>query len=154
MKNYVIFIVVALLYITMSLFSCEGEGNEKKVSTYQGTKSHYTGDDCMTCHQSGGEGEGWFNVAGTVYKDTLGTNVFPNVTIKLFAAENGNGGEVGVIEVDGLGNFYTTENIDFTAGLFPAVMSDNGMKYMSTSVNTGRCNSCHGVSTKKLWIGE
>ena len=154
MKNYLIIIIIASLYASLTLLSCEGEGNERKVSAYGQTKSHYTGDDCMTCHQSGGEGEGWFTAAGTVYKDTLGTNVFPDVTIKLFAGENGSGGEVGVIEVDGLGNFYTTENINFTDGVFPAVVSDNGMKYMSTSVNTGRCNSCHGVSTKKLWIGE
>ncbi len=147
------FLLVTLLSLTVLLFpSCEKENgeNEKKISMYSDDESHNMGQDCMTCHKSGGEGEGWFNAAGTVY-DTTQSNTLANATIRLFTEANGGGQLKYTIEVDAKGNFYTTEDVNFGDGLFPSVKGPTGAKFMSTSVKTGACNSCHGATTDKLW---
>ena len=56
-----------------------------------------------------------------------------------------------MLKIDSKGNFHTTESNDYT-GLFPAITGPNGTtNYMSTVVPAGACNSCHGVSTAKLY---
>lgn len=107
----------------------------------------------MTCHFQGGDGESSFNLAGTVFSNLAGTQKQPNGFVKLYTLPNGNGDLKYTLEVDGLGNFYSTENIDFSIGLYPAIFHANGnAKYMPTAVATGACNSCHGISIGKLWI--
>ena len=106
----------------------------------------------MQCHKSGEEGEGHFKVAGTVY-DSTKNNVYPNATIKLFSAAIGGGDLIKTIEVDGNGNFYTTDKVKFKKDVYPSVTGVNGdVKYMSTPITKGNCNSCHGVTTNKLWV--
>ena len=130
--------------------SCEKEGNEKKISDYNKTDSHNTGQNCMNCHQSGGSGEGWFTVAGSVYNEAL-TSVAPNTTVKLYTGANGTGNLVATIKVDGIGNFYTTEKIDFGSGLYPAVQGATVTKYMGSSVSDGACYKCHNSTVGKIW---
>ncbi len=154
MQKQILSLIAVAIYALISFQACDKEGNETKISMYNGTKSHYAGDNCMTCHKSGGEGEGWFTIAGTVYTDTTGTNILPNATIKLFTGPDGSGEVRTTIEVDALGNFYTTQNIDFSGGLFPSVSTDSGVKYMSTSVTTGACSSCHGTNVTGKLFGE
>ena len=55
---------------------------------------------------------------------------------------------MATLEVDGRGNFYTTESINWTAGLYPVVQSDQGFRYMVTPTTTGACNSCHDGSSQ------
>lgn len=139
---------------TLLLFeSCEkeeDEGNEEMISSYNETESHNMGQDCMICHKQGGDGEGWFVVAGTVY-DSLKTSTYPNSTVKLFSGPNGTGNLVATIEVDGLGNFYSTNNIDFSSGLFTSVSGNTATEHMNSSITTGNCNSCHGESVDRIW---
>ncbi len=98
----------------------------------------------MNYHKQGGSGEGLFQVAGTV--------IFPNATVYLYTGPNGTGTLKYTLEVDGKGNFYTTEKIDFGAnGLFPAIKGKNKTYYMPTAVTSGSCNGCHGVTTRKLY---
>ncbi len=104
----------------------------------------------MNCHKQGDEGTGWFKVGGTVYNSQK-TNSYPNVTIQLFTGQDGTGALKYTIDGDELGNFYTTEYIDFTAGLYPVVQTKNGTQYMSTTTDNGQCNSCHGVTTDRIW---
>ena len=104
----------------------------------------------MGCHASGGSGEGWFSVAGTVY-DSLKTSTYPNATVRLFTGPNGTGNLELTVEVDALGNFYTTENIDFGNGLYTSVEGNSDIIHMNSIVTTGQCNSCHGVSTDRIW---
>ena len=105
----------------------------------------------MNCHKQGGSGEGWFNVAGTVYKSDLSTTN-PNNTVYLYTGPNGTGTLKATIEGDAKGNFHTTESIDFGNGLYPVVKnSNNDTQYMSTSITQGACNSCHGVTEDKIW---
>lgn len=109
------------------------------------------GQNCMNCHRSGGQGEGWFNVAGTVYNATATQNV-PNATVYLYTGPNGTGTLKYTVEVDAKGNFFTTEAIDFGTGLYPAIQGNTTTQYMSTSITTGACNSCHtGIATPRLW---
>jgi len=128
------------------LISCE-----KKISKYSSNESHYAGQDCMQCHKSGGEGEGRFKVAGTLY-DSTKISVYPNATIKLYSAAQGGGDLIKTIEVDANGNFYTTEKVKFKKDVYPSVIGANGdEKFMLTPASSGSCNSCHGVTTNNLW---
>jgi hypothetical protein len=142
-----VFILTSLLIIS----SCEKENeNETNISTYGSQKSHNMGQNCMNCHKSGGPGEGWFQAAGTVY-DSTGNATYPNATVKLYSGPNGTGNLKYTIQADGKGNFYTTESIDFSGGLYPAVSGTQGTQYMGSSISMGQCNSCHGNTTNRIW---
>lgn len=128
-----------------------GDTSGAKTSTFSSNESHNVGLNCMSCHTTGGPGEGLFTVAGTVY-DQAGA-VMPKATIKLYSEANGAGTEVASVEVDTKGNFYTTATVDFGKGLYPAVIGTSGKaKYMVSSVTSGQCNDCH-TSSMPL-IGE
>jgi len=130
----------------------ENEENETNISRYGDDDSHNMGQNCMNCHKSGGAGEGWFNAAGTVYNAAF-TNVQPNGTVKLYTGPDGTGTLKYTIEVDAKGNFYTTDAIDFSGGLYPSITGTSGdVQYMSTTTTIGACNSCHGVSTNKIFV--
>ena len=151
MKHSWVIIGLVAASVAMLGQSCESEGgDEVNISQYDGDKSHNKGQNCMNCHKSGGEGEGWFSAAGTVYNAAL-TASNPNTTVKLYTGPNGTGNLVKIIEGDGLGNFFTTEDIDFGVGLYPAIEGATTTRYMSTTAASGQCNSCHGVSTTKIW---
>jgi len=127
------------------------EKNESKVSKIGDDESHHNGENCMNCHTTGGKGEGWFNIAGSIYK-TDKKSVNPNGKIYLYTLPNGQGSLKYTIEVDALGNFYTTENINFETGLYPVHVNNTGnLKYMQSSIISGQCQSCHNVSTDKIW---
>jgi hypothetical protein len=104
----------------------------------------------MNCHKQNGSGEGVFNIAGTVY-DSLKTFPYPNSTVKLYTGPNGTGILKYTIQVDAIGNFFSTESIEFGSGLFPAVEGLHGIEYMFSVVTMGQCNSCHGVTAVKIW---
>jgi len=135
---------------TVTDYEGGSEQNESKVSTYNSLASHNTGQNCMSCHKSGGTGEGWFNVAGSVY-DSTQVNAYPNTTVKLYTGPGGTGALKYTIQVDGRGNFYTTNAIDFSAPLYPAVTGGTSTQYMGGSISTGECMSCHNNTTGKIW---
>lgn len=150
-KSGLIFMFVVFMFSV--LVSCENddddnEGNDAMSSSYNDNESHNAGQNCMSCHSSGGKGEGTFTVARTVY-NASGAAVSPNATVKLFTGPNGTGSLVKTIEVDGKGNFYTTSSIDFGTGLYVTVTGKSGsVSTMSSSITTGQCNSCHNSSEK------
>jgi hypothetical protein len=137
MKNK-ISIAFCMLLATIVIISCEKEGSNKTNISSTGSKeSHNMGRNCMDCHKSGGEGEGWFKVAGTLYDSSL-TKTHSNGFIELYTQPDGNGSLVKRVAVDGLGNFYTTENVDFGNGLYPVAISSSGKrKFMQSTTNTG-----------------
>lgn len=147
--HYLIIILITFILIT----SCEKENeNETKISQNNTDESHNFGQNCMECHVSGGSGEGWFTLAGSLYNSSQ-TNAYPNGNAKLTSGPNGSGTAVKTIEIDSKGNFYTTENIDFGSGLYVGVFGVNGeQKFMSSRIANGNCNSCHGYTTDKIWI--
>lgn len=147
-------ILFSLFIVSVSLlvfYSCEKEGacDEDNVSQQGGDESHNRGQNCMQCHRLGGEGEGCFVVAGTVY-DSLLTNTLSSGKIELYTDTSGTGNLVHTIQVDSKGNFYTTENFDIT-GLYPVLTGPSGNKsYMESPLTSGKCNSCHGVSIPRI----
>jgi hypothetical protein len=141
--------VLLMLTCFALLTNCKKE-NEAKISSYGDNKSHNSGQNCMNCHKQGGSGEGLFQIAGTIYDSTLST-IYPNATVKLYTEANGAGTLKYTIEGDALGNFYTTENIDFGNVLYGGVQGNVATHFMSSTINTGQCYSCHGISTSKIW---
>jgi len=143
--------IIAIITLTMCQ-SCEQdeEENEIKISSFNSTKSHNPGENCMNCHTSGGSGEGWFTIAGTVY-DAAKNQTFPNATVSLFTGPGGTGVLKATIQVDKNGNFYTTEKIDFENGLYTSVEGNSNINYMNATTTGGQCNGCHGVSTDRIW---
>jgi len=146
-------VVMALMFTV----SCEKEkenensnNNENKTSSTNSSESHNMGQNCMNCHKQNGQSEDWFTAAGTVY-DSSKTSVYPSATVKLYTGPNGTGTLKYTLQVDKKGNFYTTTNIDFTGGLYPAVTGNSATKYMGSTTSNGQCNSCHGSSTGKIW---
>jgi len=137
-------------FVTLLFLSCNSDGNDKNISKYLSERSHNMGMNCMECHKKNGGGDGWFVAAGTVY-DTLQMSTYPGATVKLYTGPNGTGTLVSTIEVDTKGNFHTTETIDFSVGLYPVVVGNVGTKYMGSAISMGACNSCHGVTTDRIW---
>jgi len=132
--------------------SCEKKGgcDETNISEAGDDESHNMGQNCMQCHTSGGKGEGCFTVAGTAYNEAL-TSTLNTGTIELYSGPNGTGNLVTTVKIDSKGNFYTTASVSIN-GLYPAITGPTGQKqYMGSALSSGQCNSCHGVSTGKIW---
>jgi hypothetical protein len=152
MKIKIVLGIACIVASFIATQSCKkNNSSETNISATGGNKSHNMGQNCMNCHKSGGKGEGWFNVAGTVYK--FGTsNTYPNAIIKLYTGPNATGTLKYTIYGDAKGNFYTTENIDFGSGLYPFVQGTNATNQMISATTSGQCNSCHGVNIDNIWI--
>lgn len=149
MKTYLIiaFTLSIMIFIVPSCSEDE-ESDEALISSPNGNKSHYEGQNCMNCHSAGGKGEGVFITAGTVYKSS-GQTVYPNAIVTLSTGANGTGTVRATIYCDAKGNFFTTEAIDFSGGLYPAVKNSSGTySYMQSSTTEGACNSCHETSNR------
>ena len=117
------------------------------VSAHGDAISHAAGDNCMRCHQENGPGPGRFTAAGTLH-DEAGAP-YPDGLVELRSAPDGMGDLVAAIEVDGLGNFYTTEALPLPAtALFPTVYSADGARknFMPFPTSSGACNVCHAGS--------
>ena len=81
-----IFLFTFFTLSSMFVFqSCEKEDegcDEDNISIAGDDESHNAGQNCMQCHYDGGEGEGCFVVAGTVY-DSLQQNTKTSGSIGL-----------------------------------------------------------------------
>ena len=148
--------MIFLVFLTMAgmllLTNCEKDHGcgEVNISQSGESESHNFGANCMQCHADGGEGEGCFTAAGSVMNTGLTAHVTSG-TVKFFTQPNGGGQLKYTIQIDANGNFFTTESMDLS-GLYPAISGSSGTAaYMSSSPGTGKCNSCHGVSTSKLF---
>jgi hypothetical protein len=146
--------ILAFIVMIIAIQSCttENDYSSIKSSLTGSSASHNMGQNCMNCHKPGaGEAPVW-KVAGTVYNEALSaTN--PNATVKLYSGPNGTGTLITTLQVDSKGNFYTTANVDFAAGVYPSVTGITSTNSMSSSISTGACNSCHdGVTRSKIWI--
>lgn len=147
MKSTKIMAVAAALFI---LSRCNhAKMLETNNSTYNSTRSHNTGENCMNCHKKGGEGEGWFVVAGSAFQPD--GSPAKNITLKLYSEPLGGGTLVKTIQGDLLGNFHSTDIMGFGNGLYPVIESEGSPAYMSSSITHGACNSCHGVTEARIF---
>jgi len=142
MNNRIISVILILTGFTI-FYSCKISGSNDTVISEPGRRSHNAGKNCMNCHKSGGRGNGWFTVAGTLYKETDNER-YPNALVNLCTAPDSTGHIMKSIRADAKGNFYTTEGIDFGAGLYVCVTGIDGKKtWMGSAVTSGKCNDCH-----------
>jgi hypothetical protein len=58
------------------------------------------------------------------------------------------------MEVDGNGNFFTTDPVNFADSLYVGIQSASGsVLYMPTAITDGNCNHCHdGITNPRIWI--
>jgi hypothetical protein len=126
-------------------------------STSGQSKSHNVGQNCMNCHNPGGSGskKGVWQIGGSIYTSAAGTSTAVNLVVKFYTGPNGTGTLKYILNGDAKGNFYTPTTVDFTGGLYPAVVGATGTKYMSSPISTtpSSCNSCHtgGAGTARIW---
>ena len=157
LKN--VFILLILLLQLLLTLGCDStnddddDDNGTKISLHNTNDSHRPGQACLNCHNVGSTNEYQFRLAGTVYNLTE-TDVYPNATIHLYTSANANGDLVASVEVDALGNFYTTQSIDWgNGGLYPVVESNQATRYMSTPTTEGNCNGCHtGINVSRIYV--
>jgi hypothetical protein len=152
-RNFAVF--VFCLFASIIIYSCTHVSG-----TYVSTNGSMAGrsmkGNCMDCHKKGAT-QGGFSVGGTVF-NSAGGDRYPNGNVKLYSALDINGKAidstlVATIEVDGIGNFYTTHPIDLSQGVYAVVVSSQGLQQtMSDPITNGSCNSCHGVSTGNISV--
>jgi hypothetical protein len=122
-------------------------GTTIKISRHGSTESHKAGQDCMSCHREGASGKGWFTVAGSLF-EADGTTPAPNGMVRLYNELDDSNSQVMSVEVDGKGNFYTTESLVFSSGFYTSVSgSGSPSKFMQTRITSGACNNCHNGTT-------
>jgi len=149
---------IAVIAITISE-SCGGSDQTKQATVIQSqegeTKSHEFGTNCMSCHNTTGKGDGLFTVAGSVL-DEARAEIQKKCVVKLYTEPKGQGKLIATISGDAIGNFYTTQEIDFSKGLYPTLLGTPGVKedtkHMPNPIYSGDCNNCHGLTTEKLGI--
>ncbi|MFM2368873.1 MAG: hypothetical protein RL619_1173 [Bacteroidota bacterium] len=153
-KLFLLVSVFVLIVIVQSCSSPESESDYESsegFSTSGSRKSHNTGQNCMGCHKPGGGEAPTWRMAGTIFNETL-TLPYANAIVKLYTGPNATGTLKYTVNVDALGNFYTSSVIDFTGGLYPSVSGITGTNSMSSPITTGSCFSCHDGATRgKIW---
>ena len=141
------------LIITSSLLSCAKASTKVVINSASSKKSHNLGQNCMSCHTSGteaGNEGGVFRIAGSVY-DAAMLNANTNATVYLYTGPNGTGTLKYTLPVDKKGNFYATGGVDLKTALYPVIIGSTSTFHMSSPTKNGACNSCHNVSTDKIW---
>ena len=81
----------------------------EQLSTADASISHNNGQNCMSCHQANGPGMGQFTAAGTVHK-VDGSVADPGSIVGIYADPTRQA-VIAELEVDQLGNVYTTEDL-------------------------------------------
>jgi len=140
--NFKVMIVFLLLF---SLFfsACatgEGDGDGEGNSN----SSHNAGLNCLAsgCHLSG---EKIFTVAGTVYQSDM-------VTPRAGAIIIINKGTYSrSLTTDASGNFYAYDANLASGTMSSAYVQDTGVPMNSPTTFPSGCNSCHGVSTNRIY---
>ena len=120
------------------------------------SKSHNAGMSCVSCHTPGGQATSFqWKIGGTLYTSSAGTAIASNLVVKFYTGPNGTGTLKYILNGDQKGNFYSLGPVDFTGGLYPAVVGPTTTKYMGSPITTTptSCNSCHtgGTGTARIW---
>jgi hypothetical protein len=152
MSKNVMFVLAILVFISVSLFfsGCSGN-NSTSPSNSTTVTGHNVGQNCLTCHVSGGQSsENVFTLGGTIFKDAAGNTISPGTVVDFFSGPNGTGTLLFSLVADSSGNIHSSQAINFTAGIYPAIVMPGGtMRYMPQVAKQGSCNStgCHDINT-------
>lgn len=135
--------------------SCNKNDKGKNCKEYHvsssSKSSHHLGKNCMECHTYGGEGEGCFNVAGSLFE--IETETPTKIGYIEFFTEKGAKGEMKYkVYVDNSGNFYSTDIGDVTHLYAKFTGESDETHIMKAPLTSGACNSCHGVTTSKIGL--
>ncbi len=95
------------------------------------------GDDCMQCHDSGGEPA--FSVAGTVFTSATAssTDGMSDATVVI----TDSAGMTVRLTTNSVGNFYSSAALTFP--IRASIERAGGTTTMAEQVSTGSCASCH-----------
>lgn len=150
--TFLVFSTAVFFYSCKHTVNNNTDLTDKEASKHGSNESKDMSDNCLSCHKSGGSGDGVYTLGGTVFKDDKKTKQ-ANGFIKLYSGPNGTGTLLKTIEVDAWGNFYSDANYNFSLPIYPSAETAAGVKkFMSTSISSGACNSCHGVSTDVITV--
>ena len=138
MRSTITLISACLLVVACQKFY--PPDNNQQISKHNEDESHNNGQNCMNCHYQAGNGEGWFSVGGTAYGNYQSgyVDLYTDQSLRTLVMS---------LEIDQLGNFYTTEAIDVTSeGLVVGVRDAQGnVELMNDPIEHGQCNLCHGT---------
>lgn len=121
----------------------------EQLSTADSSISHNNGRNCMSCHQANGPGMGQFTAAGTVHK-VDGSVADPGSIVGIYADPTRQA-VIAELEVDQLGNVYTTEDLGLgESKRFVSVWSaDRQLRAdMGSPKFNLSCNFCHDEAYK------
>lgn len=141
---------VGLCLMFIALAACKHGKCEDGGSSVLSRTSHNVGRDCRSCHHPDGEGEVCWNIGGTVYSAN-GSEPSAGAQFRLFTKPLGRGDLKLQLQGDAIGNIYTSEQITFGSGLFPAIINAAGdTAFMTEPIVDGACNRCHGNTTERI----
>ena len=111
----------------LALAACDSNGPEMR-----------PGENCMTCHSSGGSARTW-TVAGTVFSkpdDSTSAGV-PGVDVVITGSDS----QTLTLTTNAAGNFYTSRSVAFP--ISAELHRGTKVVKMALTVGTGACSSCH-----------
>lgn len=83
--------------------------------------------------------------------DHNGSQPVSGVQFRLFTLPRGQGDLKLALQGDRTGNVYTSQDVIFGHGLFPAIINSAGdTAFMDEPIQDGACNRCHGVSEARV----
>ena len=124
-------------------------------NTHGSNEFHYTGKDCLRCHTAGGKAAlAPFTMAGTVYKDILGSEPLAGAEVVLVNSE----GKVVSMTTNTAGNFMTQAEIKDSKGNATYktwVLGPDGKRLPMVTMTSGSCNMHHTPLGRRgaLWAG-
>jgi hypothetical protein len=128
--------------------------NVELVSSPAEARSHETFNNCMECHSENGDGPGLFTAAGTVIFDD-DSEPAVGAFVRFFLDPTGEA--LATVEVDQLGNFYTTAPLPIPEEqLFIQLESADGLRAnaMPFPSRSLACNVCHTPGLRVQLHGE
>ncbi len=139
------FVLISILILVAACEKFSKIEIKTQISEHGSDESHFNGRNCMNCHYTEGQNsEGVYTLAGSMYGNT------DNATVELYETTS-SAEPFKIIEIDALGNAYTTEEIDFGDGIYVAVRSESGnVSFMEDKLFNGQCNLCHGTNVQEI----
>lgn len=129
-------------------------------NTQGSNEFHYIGKDCLRCHVAGGKAPGYpFTMAGTVYKDILGSEPLKGAEVVLLDAS----GKVISMTTNAAGNFMTQTEIaedpndPARARTYKTwILNPDGKILPMVTMTASSCNQHHSpfVWRGAMWAGS